>query len=207
MMAGRARPPNTEIDPDLSAPTVAKRSRLSTTPGSSAKQEDESLRQTPLGSELSELETSEVLPSSDESFGEDDDKGKISIGEKVEAKTSSSPTASSSTVTGKKTQPLQETVGGAMGREAGPQSSLMGEHALYQDLSLIGDGAYGTVYKAKDATSGQVVALKKVRVPITEDGLPTSTLREIAALKQLERFEHPQIVSLILHTYIFTFQY
>ncbi|KAG7189131.1 hypothetical protein KM043_008699 [Ampulex compressa] len=77
------------------------------------------------------------------------------------------------------------------------QTSLLGEHALYQELSLIGNGAYGTVYKAKDLNSGQVVALKKVRVPLTEDGLPTSTLREIATLKQLERFEHPHIVRLL----------
>ncbi|XP_076180207.1 cyclin-dependent kinase 4 isoform X2 [Ptiloglossa arizonensis] len=73
------------------------------------------------------------------------------------------------------------------------QTSLLGEDALYQELSLIGNGAYGTVYKAKDLNTGQVVALKKVRVPLTEDGLPTSTLREIATLKQLERFEHPHI--------------
>ncbi|XP_043480793.1 cyclin-dependent kinase 4-like [Leptopilina heterotoma] len=86
-----------------------------------------------------------------------------------------------------------------MGRPIGEQeqTSLMGEHAFYQELSLIGNGAYGTVYKAKDLTSGQVVALKKVRVPLTEDGLPTSTLREIATLKQLERFEHPHIVRLL----------
>ncbi|XP_012285485.1 cyclin-dependent kinase 4 [Orussus abietinus] len=77
------------------------------------------------------------------------------------------------------------------------QSPLVGEHAHYQELSLIGNGAYGTVYKAKDLTSGQVIALKKVRVPLTEDGLPTSTLREIAALKQLDRFEHPHIVKLL----------
>ncbi|XP_012142787.1 cyclin-dependent kinase 4 isoform X2 [Megachile rotundata] len=77
------------------------------------------------------------------------------------------------------------------------QTSLEGEDALYQELSLIGNGAYGTVYKAKDLNTGQVVALKKVRVPLTEDGLPTSTLREIATLKQLERFEHPHIVRLL----------
>lgn len=75
------------------------------------------------------------------------------------------------------------------------QSILLREHASYEDLSLIGNGAYGTVYKAKDKTSGQIVALKKVRVPLTEDGLPMSTLREIAALKSLERYEHPHIVS------------
>ncbi|XP_011310658.1 cyclin-dependent kinase 4 [Fopius arisanus] len=81
--------------------------------------------------------------------------------------------------------------------EGSLESSFIGEHAHYQELSQIGDGAYGTVYKAKDVSSGQVVALKKVRVSLTEDGLPTSTLREIAGLKQLERFEHPNIVKLL----------
>lgn len=68
----------------------------------------------------------------------------------------------------------------------------------YEELGLIGTGAYGTVYKAKDlANNGQIVALKKVRIPLTEDGLPMSTLREISLLKQLERYEHPNIVRLL----------
>ncbi|CAL1686367.1 unnamed protein product [Lasius platythorax] len=77
------------------------------------------------------------------------------------------------------------------------QSFTLREHASYEDLSVIGNGAYGTVYKAKDKSSGQIVALKKVRVPLTDDGLPMSTLREIAALKSLERYEHPNIVRLL----------
>ncbi|XP_033219949.1 cyclin-dependent kinase 4-like [Belonocnema kinseyi] len=86
-----------------------------------------------------------------------------------------------------------------MGRPIGEQERLplTGENALYEDLLLIGNGAYGTVYKGTNITNGNIVALKKVRVPITEDGLPTSTLREIATLKQLERFEHPHIVRLL----------
>lgn len=87
------------------------------------------------------------------------------------------------------------TAGPSNGNDEPEQNSLMGEHALYQELSVIGNGAYGTVYKAKDLTNGQVVALKKLRLHLTEDGLPTSTLREIATLKQLERFEHVNIVS------------
>jgi len=81
--------------------------------------------------------------------------------------------------------------------ETNVQSFLLREHGSYEDLLLIGNGAYGTVYRAKDKTSGQIVALKKVRVPLTEDGLPMSTLREIATLKSLERYEHPHIVSFI----------
>lgn len=56
-------------------------------------------------------------------------------------------------------------------------------------------GAYGTVYKAKDLNNpGKFVALKKVRVALTEDGVPMSTLREIALLKQMDAFSHPNIV-------------
>ncbi len=60
-------------------------------------------------------------------------------------------------------------------------------------------GAYGTVYKARDtANDEQVVALKKVRVPLTEEGVPMSTLREISLLKQLQKYEHPNIVRYVL---------
>ncbi|EZA54138.1 cyclin-dependent kinase 4 [Ooceraea biroi] len=70
-------------------------------------------------------------------------------------------------------------------------------NSAYETLSSIGGGAYGTVFKAKDKSSGQVVALKKIRVPLSEDGLPVSTVREIAALKSLEPYEHPHIVRLL----------
>lgn len=90
--------------------------------------------------------------------------------------------------------------------ETNVQSFLLREHgSSYEDLFLIGNGAYGTVYRAKDKTSGQIVALKKVRVPLTEDGLPMSTLREIATLKSLERYEHPHIVSFIFLRYLIKF--
>lgn len=65
----------------------------------------------------------------------------------------------------------------------------------YEEVSLIGTGAYGTVFKAKDlANEGQFVALKKVKVPLSEDGVPLGTLREIALLKHIEAFEHPNVV-------------
>lgn len=65
----------------------------------------------------------------------------------------------------------------------------------FEEITLIGNGAYGTVYKARDlANNGQSVALKKVRIPLDEDGVPTSTIREIALLKQLTALEHPNVV-------------
>lgn len=67
----------------------------------------------------------------------------------------------------------------------------------YEELNVIGNGAYGTVYKARDRVNNLVVALKKVCVRLTDDGIPMSTLREISLLKQLDSYEHPNIVRLL----------
>ncbi|XP_017771328.1 PREDICTED: cyclin-dependent kinase 4 isoform X2 [Nicrophorus vespilloides] len=67
----------------------------------------------------------------------------------------------------------------------------------YEEMHIIGTGAYGMVYKARDKTSNKMVALKKVKVPLTDDGIPLNTLREIALLKQLDVHEHPNIVRLL----------
>lgn len=56
-------------------------------------------------------------------------------------------------------------------------------------------GAYGTVYKARDINDPtRYVALKKVRIPVSEDGVPVSILREISLVRQLDRFRHPNVV-------------
>lgn len=67
----------------------------------------------------------------------------------------------------------------------------------YEDLNIIGTGAYGTVYRARNRTNNTYVALKKIRVSLTEDGIPMNTLREIGLLKQLDSHEHPNIVRLL----------
>ena len=55
-------------------------------------------------------------------------------------------------------------------------------------------GAYGTVYRARNSETGEIVALKTMNFTLTEDGVPMSILREISLLKQLQRFQHANIV-------------
>eukprot|EP00798_Chlamydomonas_sp_ICE-L_P030380 gene30380-35388_t len=65
----------------------------------------------------------------------------------------------------------------------------------YEKLELIGEGAYGKVYKGKDIKTGKLVALKKTSQDMSEDGVPSSTLREVSLLKKLG--ESKNIVKLI----------
>ncbi|KAB0376164.1 hypothetical protein FD755_012807 [Muntiacus reevesi] len=68
----------------------------------------------------------------------------------------------------------------------------------YECVAEIGEGAYGKVFKARDLKNGgRFVALKRVRVQTGEEGMPLSTIREVAVLRHLETFEHPNVVSLI----------
>ncbi|EHA8589569.1 cyclin-dependent kinase B1-1 [Cocos nucifera] len=57
----------------------------------------------------------------------------------------------------------------------------------YEKLEKVGEGTYGKVYKAQDKATGQLVALKKTRLEMDEEGIPPTALREISLLQMLSR--------------------
>ncbi|CAB3986415.1 cyclin-dependent-like kinase 5 [Paramuricea clavata] len=63
----------------------------------------------------------------------------------------------------------------------------------YEKLEKIGEGTYGTVFKAKNKETHEIVALKRVRLDDDDEGVPSSALREICLLKELR---HKNIVRL-----------
>jgi len=65
----------------------------------------------------------------------------------------------------------------------------------YERIEKIGEGNYGVVYKAKDKQTNQWVALKKIRLETEDEGVPSTTIREVALLKELSN--HPNIVNLL----------
>lgn len=75
----------------------------------------------------------------------------------------------------------------------------MKKNEKYQKIEKIGEGTYGVVYKAKDTKTGDIVALKKIRLQAEEEGIPSTAIREISLLKELQ---HKNIVRLldVIHT-------
>ncbi|KAI4486131.1 hypothetical protein M0802_012551 [Mischocyttarus mexicanus] len=61
-------------------------------------------------------------------------------------------------------------------------------------IEKIGEGTYGVVYKGKHKKSGDIVAMKKIRLESDDEGVPSTAIREISILKELK---HPNIVTLI----------
>ena len=65
---------------------------------------------------------------------------------------------------------------------------------LYKKLNRIGEGTYGIVYRALHSPSQKIVALKRIRMELEQEGMPISSVREIAILK---RMKHENIVSVL----------
>jgi serine/threonine protein kinase len=51
-------------------------------------------------------------------------------------------------------------------------NSPLSNQPLYEEISVIGTGAYGAVYKGYDLKTSKIVAMKRIRIQITEEGLP-----------------------------------
>ncbi|RRT61466.1 hypothetical protein B296_00017870 [Ensete ventricosum] len=61
----------------------------------------------------------------------------------------------------------------------------------FERLNKINEGTYGVVYRAKDKKTGEIVALKKVKMEKEREGFPLTSLREINILLS---FHHPSVV-------------
>ncbi|KAJ1930189.1 Cyclin-dependent kinase catalytic subunit [Tieghemiomyces parasiticus] len=64
----------------------------------------------------------------------------------------------------------------------------------YIKIEKVGEGTYGVVYKARERSTGRIVAMKKIRLESEDEGVPSTAIREISLLKELD---HDNIVRLL----------
>lgn len=69
----------------------------------------------------------------------------------------------------------------------------------FQKLEKIGEGTYGIVYKVRDIKTSKIYAIKKIRFNTETEGTPSTALREISILIEMN---HINIVKLhdVIHT-------
>lgn len=70
----------------------------------------------------------------------------------------------------------------------------MTDENKYDLAEKIGEGTYGKVFKARVVSTNEVVAIKEMKIDSTEEGIPSTAIREIALLKTVQ---HAQVVRLL----------
>ena len=57
----------------------------------------------------------------------------------------------------------------------------------YEIQGIVGEGAYGIVYKAKNKESGELVAIKKFKETEEDEIVKQTTIREVKMLRLLKQ--------------------
>jgi cyclin-dependent kinase 2 len=70
--------------------------------------------------------------------------------------------------------------------------ALYDKKERYERLERVGEGTYGVVFKARDNVQKDIVAVKKIKLENDDEGVPSTAMREISILKELQ--PHPNIV-------------
>lgn len=64
----------------------------------------------------------------------------------------------------------------------------------YSAVAKVGEGTYASVFLARNVQTGQKVAIKKIKVANSADGMDISAIREVKVLRELR---HPNVIGLV----------
>ena len=65
--------------------------------------------------------------------------------------------------------------------------------SIFKKCDKVGSGTYGEVYKGINTKTKETIAIKKIKIDLENEGIPSTALREITILRELT---HPNIVQL-----------
>lgn len=75
-----------------------------------------------------------------------------------------------------------------------PAPSLGVPEGRFLNQVRIGKGSFGEVYSALDTKLNEVVAIKKIPIISTLEGIPLTTIREITSIRHID---HPNVARLL----------
>lgn len=64
----------------------------------------------------------------------------------------------------------------------------------YAKLAKVGEGTYASVFLARHLETGEQLAIKKIKIVSSSDGLDITALREVRFLRELN---HPNVIRLV----------
>ena len=70
---------------------------------------------------------------------------------------------------------------------------MLRDESAYERMHQVGEGTYGSVFVARDRTTNEIAALKRINTKQEENGFPITAIREVKILKALH---HTNIVLL-----------
>ena len=76
-----------------------------------------------------------------------------------------------------------------------------GDDKKYEKIEIIGSGTYGEVYKAKINKTNEPIAIKKIKIELENEGIPSTALREISLLRELK---HKNIIKFLFKSVLVT---
>ncbi len=77
----------------------------------------------------------------------------------------------------------------------GGKDGGFGTHRIekYSRAEPVGNGAYGIVYKGVDTQTKETIAVKRIKIEVESEGIPSTAIREISLLREVE---HENVVKL-----------
>lgn len=78
------------------------------------------------------------------------------------------------------------------------QDRILDKYVYEEKDNKLGEGTYGQVNKAIHKYTHETVAIKKIKFEGEDEGIPSTTIREISLLRTLA---HPNIVKYLNHPF------